>query len=63
MTPLEERLYAALWRIAKDAQSPEQVKRSAHLFGLEPDEALEMAYDNIKSIAKSAIKGIRKPKK
>jgi len=63
MTPLEQKLYEALRKIAKDFQTAEQVKRTAQRsLGLEPEEALEMAYENMQGVAKSAIKGIRRPK-
>jgi len=55
-------MYEALKRISK-YQSPEQLHRSAGRdFGLEYGEALEMAYENAVQEAKTAVKGMRKPK-
>lgn len=59
-TPLEIRLYDALKRIARDYQTPDQIRRSAEKdHGLTPCEALEYAYDNIQQLAGNAIRGVR----
>lgn len=59
-TMLEIRLYDTLKRIARDYQTPDQIRRSAERdYGLSPEEALEYAYENIQHEAKSAIKGLR----
>lgn len=59
-TALEIRLYDTLKRIARDYQTPDQIRRSAERdYGLSPDEALEYAYENIQHEAKAAIKGLR----
>ncbi len=58
-----ERLYFdALRRIARDYDSPEKVMRDAgRRYGLAPEEALQMAYDNIQNDAANAIRGKRRP--
>lgn len=56
----QQRLYDALKRIAKDYRSAESILRKPD-FGLDPSECLEMAYDNIQSEAKAAIKGVKRP--
>lgn len=54
------KMYAALERIAKGYQTPEQLrKNSSKQYGLDYQEALEMAYENLQAEAKAAIKGIR----
>ena len=58
----EQRLYDALKRIAS-YQPPESLHRTAgRVYGLDGNEAIEMAYENVISEAKSAIKGMRRPK-
>lgn len=53
------RMYNALKTIAKDYQTPEQLrKKSEKQYGLDYEEALEMSYENIQTLAKSVIKGI-----
>jgi hypothetical protein len=61
--PSNEQLYFdILTRIAKDYASPAQLRKSGELRGgLDYEEALEMAYENIQLEAKSAIKGKRRP--
>ena len=57
------KLYDALKRISKVYETPNQLKRSCgNYYGLEYQEALEMAYENIQGEAKLAIKGIRRIK-
>lgn len=59
---LNQRLHEALRVIAKDYRKAEAILRKPE-FGLDGEECLEMAYDNIQSLAASAIKGIKKPKR
>lgn len=62
-TKLEAELALTLERIAKGYQTPDQLRRSSQReWGLDYEEALEYAYDNIQQLAKNAIKGLRKPK-
>lgn len=59
-TQLEIRLVERLRRIAKDYQTPEQIRRSSEKdYGLSYSEALEYAYENLQSEAAYAIKGVR----
>lgn len=59
-TPLEVKLHAALRRIAKSYQTPAQLRRNSEKeFGLDYEEALEYAYENIQAEAAAAIKGVR----
>ena len=54
-----ERLYDALKRITK-YQTPDQLRRSSQKqWGLDYEEALGYAYENIQQTAKDAIKGVR----
>ena len=56
------RMYDALKRIT-NYLSPDQLRRrSEKVYGLSADEAIEMAYDNVREEAKQAIKGVRRPK-
>jgi hypothetical protein len=58
-----ERMYKALKTIAKDYQTPEQLRRNCEKqYGLGYEETLEMSYENIQQLAKDATKGIRLPK-
>ena len=50
-----------LRRISKDYKTPEQIQRDKSM-GLDYEEYLEYAYENIQSEAKSACKGIRELK-
>jgi len=59
-TPLEQRLYDALHRIAKGYMTPTQLRRDD--IGLDYEEYLEMSYENIQMEARNAIKGVRKMK-
>lgn len=57
----EQRLFDALKRISR-YESPEKLRRNAEKdYGLDADEAIEMAYENVINEAKSAIKGMRRP--
>jgi hypothetical protein len=54
------KMYAALHRIAKYYQTPDQLrKNSKGDFSLGFSECLEMAYENLQAEASQAIKGIR----
>jgi hypothetical protein len=62
-TANEVRMYETLRRIARDYQTPDQLRRSAERqYGLSYEEALEYAYENIQADAKAAIKGMKRPK-
>lgn len=53
-------MYNALQKIAKAYQTPEQLRRNSEKqFGVEYEEALEMAYENLQWEAASAVKGVR----
>jgi hypothetical protein len=55
-----QRFYDALKSIAS-YDNPECVKRNAPAIGLDESEAVEMAYENVISEAKSAIHRMRRP--
>jgi len=58
----EQRLYDALRMIARDFQTSSQLKKESETtWGLDASEALEYSYDNMQAIAKSAIKGMKRP--
>lgn len=53
------KLYGALKRISQ-YQSPESLRRHAESdYGLDAEEAIEYAYDNVRHEAAAAIKGVR----
>lgn len=57
----EQRLYDALKRITAYS-SPDKLRQTAQkTYGLEPDEAIEAAYENVLEEAKDAIRGMRRP--
>jgi len=59
----EQKLFDALKRISKDFDSSERIlKGSQDHTGLDPMDALQMAYDNLQATAAIAIKGMRRPK-
>ena len=58
----EQRYYDALRRIGHGYQTAEQLVRRGGQYGLEAQEELEMAYENIQEIAKRAIYRKRRPK-
>jgi hypothetical protein len=59
----QQRLYDALRRIATGYDTAQKViDTSEKRYGLEPLEALEMAYDNIQMEAVAAIRHVRRPK-
>ena len=50
----------ALIRIAKEYQTPAQLRRSSNsMYGLDFEESIEMSYENIQSDAKAAVKGVK----
>lgn len=54
--------YDALRRI-RSYDSVERLRRRAEKdYGLSPNEAIEMAYENVKAEAENAIRGKRRPK-
>ncbi len=54
-----EQMYAALKRITS-YQTPQQLRRNADKeYGLDYEEALEMAYENVLAEAKAGLRGIR----
>jgi hypothetical protein len=58
-TNLEIKLLATLKRIAA-YDPPERLRRnSGKMWGLDFEEAIEMAYENMQQEAKSAIRGVR----
>jgi hypothetical protein len=61
MASNEQVYYDALKKIARDYMTPAQALRSAKNVGLEPDEHLEMCYENIQAEAEYAIHGKRRP--
>lgn len=57
----EQRLYDALKRITRYL-GPDKLRRvSERKYGLDGDEAIEMAYENVLNEARSAISGLRRP--
>lgn len=62
MNDRELRLFDALKRIASYTD-PEKLRRTSERdYGLEGDEAIEAAYENVLMEARSVIKGMRRPK-
>jgi len=56
-------MHAALKTIARDYQTPDQIRRNSEKqYGLDYEEALEMSYENIQSLAGIASKGVKFPK-
>jgi hypothetical protein len=56
------RMFTYLREITK-YQTPDQLRRGSRKeYGLEYEEALEFAYENVINTAKQAIKGIKMPK-
>jgi hypothetical protein len=50
----------ALIQIHKDYQTPSQLRRDCKGdYGLEFEETIEMAYENIQHLAKSMVKGVK----
>ena len=53
------KMLSILKRIGKDYQTPDQLRKNSEKdFGLEYEEALEMAYENIQEESKFCIKGL-----
>lgn len=53
------RMLAALKTIHKDYQTPDQLNKNGEKqYGLPADEVIEMAYENIQSLAKAACKNV-----
>lgn len=53
-------MYLTLRRISKVYQTPDRLRRNSEKqYGLEYEEALEMAYENIQNDASFAVKGVR----
>lgn len=61
-TSNEQLYYDALKRITQYMPPKKMQNVSQKLYGLEPDEAIEMAYENVLNLAQQAIKGKRRPK-
>lgn len=54
------KMLQALRAIAKDYQTPDQIRRNCEKqYGLGYEETLEMSYENIQLTAKIASKGVR----
>lgn len=63
ITEQAQRYYDALLKISREFYSADRLmKTSERLYGLSPEEALVMAYENMQNAAKIAIKGRRRPK-
>lgn len=58
----EQRLWDALKRITSYMPPEKLEKVCEKKYGLERDEAIEMAYENVLAEAARAIKGVRRPK-
>lgn len=64
MTPKQRQQFnkmrTTLLRISKAYQTVKQLRKSAEKdYGLEPEEVIEMAYENIQNEAKDAVKGVK----
>ena len=53
------RMRAALLEISVNYATPDQLRRGRGSFGLDYQEAMEMAYENIQILAKQAVKNVR----
>lgn len=59
----EQKFYEALKRIAREYQTPDQLRRNCEKqYGLGYEECLAMVYENLQYEAARAIKGYRKPR-
>lgn len=56
-----QRLYDALKRISLYTPSDRLRRTAERDYGLSPNEAIEMAYENVINEARSAIRGMRRP--
>lgn len=63
MSGAEERFHTALVRISNYLPPEKLRKQSEKRYGLDADEAIEMAYENVINEAKQALKGYRKPRR
>ncbi len=54
------RMYFALARISKFMSVETVLKNAEKLYGLEPHEALEMAYENVLAEARVGLRAVRK---
>lgn len=66
MTPEEKtnynRMHAMLVKISSDYQTPEDIRVSSKVMGLDYDEALETVVENIQSEALNMVKNIKRIK-
>ncbi|MGG5143921.1 hypothetical protein [Alcaligenes ammonioxydans] len=68
MTPKQKeqfnKMRTALRTISKDFVSPARIHRmtDTQRHGLDPDDYMEMAYENIQGIAENAVRGVREVK-
>lgn len=67
MTPNQlsqfNRMRDALLQIAGGYQTPEEIRKSCEVdYGLDFEEAIEMAYSNIQATAAGAVRGVREAK-
>lgn len=53
-------MLAVLKRIARDYQTPKQLRKKEGQYGLSFEEEIEMAYENIQNDATNAIRRVRK---
>ena len=58
----EQRLYDALKRITAYMPPAKLAAVADKKYGLSPEEAVEMAYENVLQEAANAIKGMRRPR-
>ena len=56
------RLHAMLVKISSDYQTSQEIRESSEDMGLEYEEALEMAYENIQCEALNIVKNIKRVK-
>lgn len=61
-TSREQRLYDALKRITAYMAPDKLTNVAEKKYGLSPDEAIWMAYENVLQEAANAIKGMRRPR-
>lgn len=57
-----QRYYDALKVIARNYQTAEQLRRRAGQYGLNFEEEIAMAYENVQGAAEGAVHGRRRPK-
>jgi hypothetical protein len=58
----EQIYFDALKKIARGYQTIEQLRKRGGQYGLDANEEIELAYDNIQHEAERAIKGKRRPR-